>query len=83
MSLPDQISILGFDDTIAARLTVPPLTTIRQPFREMGQRAVNLALELLEANEQDSSETGAQPAASELFEAKLVLRASTAAPGNA
>ncbi len=77
--LPNQVSVVGFDDTIAARITTPALTTIRQPFRAMGQRAVNLALELLDNEEPDVPEAGALPAAIELFEAGLVVRASTGA----
>ncbi len=42
--IPEQISIAGFDDSLMARLTVPALTTIRQPFRRMGQRAVERLL---------------------------------------
>ena len=42
--IPEQISVAGFDDSLMARLTVPALTTIRQPFRRMGQRAVERLL---------------------------------------
>ena len=44
ISVPEQISIVGFDDSLMARLTVPALTTIRQPFRRMGQRAIERLL---------------------------------------
>lgn len=42
--VPEQISIAGFDDSLMARLTQPALTTICQPFRRMGQRAVERLL---------------------------------------
>jgi len=43
--VPGRISIVGFDDTLMARTTSPAVTTIRQPFRDMGRRAVELLLE--------------------------------------
>ena len=45
LKVPDDISIAGFDDTLIARMTVPKLTTVRQPFRELGRRAVDILLE--------------------------------------
>ena len=42
--VPDDISIAGFDDTLTARITTPQLTTMRQPFRQMGRRAVEVLL---------------------------------------
>ena len=44
LSVPDDISVCGFDDTPIARQIYPALTTVRQPTREMGQLA---AIELL------------------------------------
>ena len=80
IGIPDQISIVGFDDTIAARLTVPPLTTIRQPFREMGRGAVIKSLDLLDEEEADSPIAAAAAISVDLFEATLVVRASTGVP---
>lgn len=40
--VPGDVSIVGFDDTIAARTSMPQLTTIRQPLRMMGAKAVEL-----------------------------------------
>lgn len=42
--VPTDISVAGFDDTLTARITTPQLTTIRQPFRQMGRRAVEVLL---------------------------------------
>jgi len=39
-SIPEDISIVGFDDTCYARLMQPPLTTVRQPGEEIGIRSV-------------------------------------------
>jgi DNA-binding LacI/PurR family transcriptional regulator len=42
--VPEEVSVAGFDDTLTARITTPQLTTIRQPFRQMGRRAVEALL---------------------------------------
>lgn len=42
--VPDDLSVVGFDDIPEARLTRPALTTVRQPLYEMGARAVELLL---------------------------------------
>ena len=44
ISIPAQISVIGFDDTSASALVTPPLTTVHVPLREMGQRAVRQLL---------------------------------------
>ncbi len=41
----DDISVIGFDDIPDAQWTAPPLTTVRQPMREMGKRATRMLLE--------------------------------------
>ena len=46
LRVPDDLSVVGFDDTPVARLAAPPLTTVRQPLREMGAVAVRTALRL-------------------------------------
>ena len=48
LSIPDELSVIGFDDTYPSALMQPPLTTIRQPFFDMGKRAIELMLSLLE-----------------------------------
>ncbi|MFZ1388714.1 MAG: LacI family DNA-binding transcriptional regulator [Thiolinea sp.] len=45
LSVPTDLSIVGFDDIELAHFTSPPLTTVRQPKQEMGTQAVNLLLE--------------------------------------
>src|SRR5664279_334041 len=42
--VPDDIALAGFDDVDEARLAIPQLTTVRQPFHILGQEAVRIAL---------------------------------------
>ena len=43
-SVPDDIAVVGFDDIPMAEHTEPPLTTVRQPTRQMGETAARLLL---------------------------------------
>lgn len=47
ISVPDEISLVGFDDTAEAHHASPPLTTIKQPLYEIGMTAVRLATNFL------------------------------------
>lgn len=42
--VPDELSIVGFDNTILASITDPPMTTVAQPIRAMGHRVVDLII---------------------------------------
>jgi LacI family transcriptional regulator len=75
LRIPDDISIVGFDDVLTARMTTPPLTTVRQPFRQMGHRAVGLLLAQIRA---EASEESLPPEV--LFPLELVVRASVGKP---
>ena len=46
--VPDQLSIVGFDDIDIASFTIPPLTTISQAGVEMGRTSANLLLDMIE-----------------------------------
>ncbi len=46
--IPEDISVIGFDDTPQASLVYPKLTTVRQPLEQMGQVAVKMLLERIE-----------------------------------
>jgi LacI family transcriptional regulator len=48
LRVPEDLSVVGFDDQEYARLVTPALTTVRQPFQEMGRMAVSLLTRLLE-----------------------------------
>lgn len=45
--IPDDISVIGYGGISASKLTVPPLTTIRQPFEEMAETAVEELMKYL------------------------------------
>jgi LacI family transcriptional regulator len=42
IAVPDALSVIGFDDTLDAEMAIPPLTTVKQPIREMGKTALEL-----------------------------------------
>jgi DNA-binding LacI/PurR family transcriptional regulator len=45
--VPRDVSIIGFDDVPFARYLTPSLTTVRQDFKEIGQRSVDMLLEAI------------------------------------
>jgi LacI family transcriptional regulator len=49
LRVPEDVSVIGFDDIESAAQIHPPLTTIQQPFVEMGKRAASLLLEQIQA----------------------------------
>jgi LacI family transcriptional regulator len=48
LRVPDDLSVVGFDDVEHATIVTPALTTVRQPLAEMGRMAVTLLMRLLE-----------------------------------
>jgi LacI family transcriptional regulator len=44
IKVPDELSVIGYDDTQIAEMAIPPLTTVHQPIYEMGEQAVNMLL---------------------------------------
>lgn len=71
ISVPGDVSVVGFDDLPDAAHFAPPLTTIRQNFHEVGRRAVALLLDEL---------TGVESIRHEQIVPQLVKRDSVAAP---
>lgn len=45
IKIPDDLSVVGFDNTILASITDPPMTTVAQPIRAMGHQVVDLITE--------------------------------------
>ncbi len=70
LRVPAELSIVGFDDTPTATWVVPGLTTIRQPLREIGAKALELLIDRIEEQ--------AIPAKTHLLPPELVVRGSTA-----
>ncbi|HLK02253.1 MAG TPA: LacI family DNA-binding transcriptional regulator [Streptosporangiaceae bacterium] len=70
LRVPQDISVVGFDDTVEAAVTGPALTTVRQPLAELGRTAVSILLRQLENRR-------LEPLRVEL-ETRLVVRDSTA-----
>ena len=68
--IPRDISVTGFDDTPMSEIIWPPLTTIRQPIKDIAERAVQLLVE----------RSGDDEACFEALPHELVVRESTAAP---
>lgn len=48
LRIPEQLAVVGFDDTDLARFITPRLTTVRQPLRDMGRLATEAVIEALE-----------------------------------
>ena len=67
--VPDDISIIGYDNITFSNHIYPRLTTIAQPIREMGEKAVELVLQRFMATER-----GAEEAAGHLLDPALVVR---------
>jgi LacI family transcriptional regulator len=74
LRVPADLSVAGFDDTIEAAITVPALTTVRQPLAELGRTAVSLLLRQMENRR-------LEPLRIELA-TRLVIRDSTGRPGS-
>ncbi|WOI57788.1 LacI family DNA-binding transcriptional regulator [Palleronia sp. LCG004] len=78
VSIPGDVSILGFDDVGPLHLFSPPVTAIRQPVRDLGRSALGMLLETLK------DDTGETASTEKLLPVTLVERASVAPPaGNA
>lgn len=72
LRIPEDLSVVGFDDLPTAQWAIPPLTTVRQPLRDMGAAAATMVVTLAQGT----------PLPHERLEmtTNLVVRASTAAP---
>lgn len=74
LSVPAEVSVVGYDDTEDSACFIPPLTTIKQDFRALGKASVDRLLELIhQPNAQH------QP---QVLPVTLVERKTTAAPGS-
>jgi DNA-binding LacI/PurR family transcriptional regulator len=67
LRVPQDISLVGFDDVEGSDFFLPPLTTVRQPFAEVGRRAIGVLIEMVDG----------APAHGEFLPPTLVVRDST------
>ncbi len=72
MRVPEDVSIIGFDDLPEVRWSSPPLTTIRQPLSQMGMVAARTVLRLVQGEKLESPRME--------LATELVIRESTAPP---
>jgi LacI family transcriptional regulator len=72
--VPDDVSVVGFDDIPQAAATYPAVTTVAQPIAEMGQLGVRLLLERIAQPE--------APPRRVVLPTRLVVRESTGPPGD-
>jgi len=71
LSVPAELSVVGFDDVPQAALVTPALTTVRQPLGAMGEAAMEMLLEILAGTERDTHLR---------MPTELIVRESTAPP---
>jgi DNA-binding LacI/PurR family transcriptional regulator len=69
LRVPEDVSVVGFDDIPSAAFNSPGLTTVRQPLQRMGQIAAKTVIDQIEGNEEYVAEIAIEP--------EFVVRAST------
>ncbi len=70
LSVPGDVSVVGFDDILSAAYSTPSLTTVRQPLAEMGRRGAKVLLERIADKK--------KAFATDIFmESELIIREST------
>ncbi len=74
LRIPEDLSVIGFDDTPSAPVTSPPLTTIRQDLDQMGRAAVELAVDRIAGSDRNQNVNCA------VCPVELLVRQSTAPP---
>jgi len=73
VGVPEQCSVIGFDDVAISGLSVPALTTVRQPLETMGTAAVNIVMEAIKAGHENRDWS----VVAQKLHAELVIRDST------
>ena len=72
LRVPQDVSVVGFDDITLASYSIPPITTVRQPLMKMGRIAAQTLLDRIEERAPFVPEIAIEP--------ELAVRASTAPP---
>jgi len=76
LRVPEDVSVIGFDDIQSAAYQSPALTTVRQPLREMGRIAAEILLRRIRRSNPDA------PGGETMVEPELVIRDTTSPPPN-
>lgn len=76
LSVPENISVVGFDDIFLSELMYPPLTTVRYPIVEMGTAAIERLLDSVDASDSGREAQDRAP----MLQHELIIRGSTAPP---
>lgn len=77
LRVPKDVSVVGFDDVLSASTYNPPLTTVRQPMRNMGQTAASTLLRLIRG------EAPPHPATITVYPTLMVRKSTARAPAHA
>ena len=72
LAVPEDVSVVGFDDTELMRFTDPPLTTVHQPVTRIVDYAVDVLLAQIQGQPYDHGER--------MLPGELIVRATTAPP---
>ena len=75
LRVPEDCSVMGFDDVAQANLSVPSLTTVRQPMEAMGAMSAGIILEAIKVSNQNRD----LPIVRRKIPAELAVRESTSA----
>jgi LacI family transcriptional regulator len=72
LAVPDDLSLVGFDDVDLSRVTTPELTTVSQPLHELGRLAITVLYRQIDGQPLDAYRVE--------LSTRLIVRGSTAAP---
>ena len=72
LRIPDDVSVIGFDNIHQSALVYPPLTTVHQPLEQMGRVATQMLLNMLKNPKNDVGRIE--------LPTELIIRSSTSAP---
>jgi LacI family transcriptional regulator len=72
LSVPDDISIMGYNDEMICAFSDPPLTTVKQPKKLMGETAANLLIDIIEKKKIENKNI--------ILDTEIIIRGTTAPP---